>query len=68
MPDIMVQIGVIRVQCPICRGKQTGKVGSDQYYCWSCFVEFSGGGENEVYEITEDGNLMALNTPGDEFS
>ncbi|HHY29744.1 MAG TPA: hypothetical protein GX520_03520 [Syntrophaceticus sp.] len=56
------------MQCPICRGRQTGKVGADQYYCWSCYVEFSAGGESEVYEITEDGNLMALNTTGDDLS
>lgn len=35
---------------------------------WSCYVEFSAGGESEVYEITEDGNLMALNTTGDDLS
>ncbi|MGB4504131.1 MAG: hypothetical protein WBI44_04470 [Syntrophaceticus sp.] len=55
------------MQCPICRGNQTGKVGAGQYYCWSCYVEFSTDGESEVYEITEDGNLMALNTTGDEL-
>lgn len=53
------------MQCPICRGKQTGKVGSNQYYCWSCFIEFSSHGEAEVYEISEDGNLLALNTVED---
>lgn len=68
MPEFPVQTGVIRVQCPICRGNQTGKVGAGQYYCWSCYVEFSTDRESEVYEITEDGNLMALNTTGDELS
>lgn len=51
------------MQCPICRGSQVGKVGSDQYYCWSCFVEFSTRGDGEVYEIAEDGSLLALGTP-----
>ena len=26
--------------CPACGGRQVGKIGSDQYYCWNCFVEF----------------------------
>jgi hypothetical protein len=56
------------MQCPICKGKQIGKVGADQYYCWSCYVEFSAGEESEVYEISEDGCLMALNTASDELS
>ena len=58
---VPAQIEVIKVQCPICNGKQTGKVGSDQYYCWSCYVEFRTRGDGEVYEICEDGNLMAIN-------
>ncbi len=54
------------MQCPICRGRQTGKVGADQYFCWSCYIEFSASEESEVYEISEDGNLMALNITEDE--
>lgn len=54
------------MQCPICRGNQTGKVGAGQYYCWSCFVEFNTNEGGEVYEITEDGSLLALNVPGKE--
>lgn len=56
------------MQCPICRSNQTGKVGTDQYFCWSCFVEFNTRGEGEVYEICEDGNLLALSTPKEEGS
>lgn len=54
------------MQCPICRSNQTGKVGADQYYCWSCFVEFNIQGDGEVYEINEDGSLMALAVPVDD--
>ncbi len=56
------------MQCPICRSNQTGKVGADQYFCWSCFVEFNTQGEGEVYEICEDGSLLALSTPKEEGS
>jgi hypothetical protein len=48
------------MQCPICRSNQTGKVGADQYYCWSCCVEFNTDGVGEVYEISEDGSLVAI--------
>ncbi|AVX30099.1 MAG: hypothetical protein ACOY3H_03510 [Bacillota bacterium] len=46
--------------CPVCGGKSTGKVGVDQYYCWDCFVEFRRqGNEIQVYDVAEDGSLMA---------
>lgn len=56
------------MQCPICRSNQTGKVGSDQYFCWSCFVEFNTQGDGEVYEICEDGSLLALSHLREETS
>jgi hypothetical protein len=49
------------MQCPICHSSQTGKVGANQYYCWNCFVEFTTSGEGEIYEISEDGSLLAVN-------
>ncbi len=54
------------MQCPICRSTQTGKVGADHYYCWSCFVEFNTQGSGEIYEISEDGSLMTVVLPVDE--
>lgn len=56
------------MQCPICRGNQTGKVGANQYYCWSCFVEFSTKGQGEIYEISEDGNLLSVDAVADDLS
>jgi transposase-like protein len=47
------------MQCPICKSKQVGKVGADHYYCWSCFIEFTVR-SGEVFEIEEDGSLVAL--------
>jgi len=49
------------VRCPVCNGLQVGKVGSDQYYCWNCFLEFNFS-ENRInlYEVAEDGTLIAM--------
>ncbi len=38
-----------------------GKVGSDQYYCWNCFLEFNyAHGRVNLYEVAEDGSLLAM--------
>lgn len=55
------------MQCPICRSNQTGEVGAGQYYCWSCFVEFNVQGKGEVFEISEDGSLLALNFSREDY-
>lgn len=48
-------------KCPVCRGLQVGRVGSDQYYCWNCFLEFNfHKGKINLYEVAEDGSLQAL--------
>lgn len=38
-----------------------GKVGSEQYYCWNCYLEFNFQ-KNRVnlYEVAEDGTLIAM--------
>jgi ribosomal protein S26 len=49
------------MNCPVCKGYQVGKVGSDQYYCWNCFIEFSvRKGRVNLYEVAEDGSLVSL--------
>lgn len=46
--------------CPVCRGKQIGKVGVEQYYCWNCCVEFNSVTDQVVvYDLDEDGTLIA---------
>ncbi|HBI03236.1 MAG TPA: hypothetical protein DDY49_04295 [Paenibacillaceae bacterium] len=49
--------------CPNCHGKNIGKIGTNQYYCWNCFVEFVATGEkiSSVYQVEEDGTLHSLN-------
>ncbi len=46
--------------CPVCAGRQLGKVGVEQYYCWNCCVEFNSHTDNMVvYDLDEDGSLVA---------
>ncbi|MEW9675855.1 hypothetical protein ABRT01_06680 [Lentibacillus sp. L22] len=51
------------LQCPNCKGKDIGKIGSQQYYCWNCFIELSITSDNEltVHQIEADGSLSSLN-------
>lgn len=48
-------------KCPVCGGLQVGRVGSDQYYCWNCFLEFNyAKGRVNLFEVAEDGSLLAM--------
>ncbi len=45
--------------CPICQGRAVGKVGTNQFYCWDCFLEFSSTNKGiNVYNVDEDGSLI----------
>ncbi|MGI5859196.1 MAG: hypothetical protein ACOX8P_07765 [Tepidanaerobacteraceae bacterium] len=47
------------VVCPLCQKTTVGKVGSSQYYCWECFVEFLIQKDKIViYEVCDDGTLL----------
>lgn len=47
------------IVCPLCGGNSIGKVGSHQFYCWNCFVEFSIQKDKvAVYEVGDDGSLI----------
>lgn len=49
------------MNCPICGGKATGKVGIEQFYCWDCYIEYRIGKDGvQIYEVAEDGSLVAL--------
>ncbi|MGI6412755.1 MAG: hypothetical protein ACOXZ5_03705 [Syntrophomonadaceae bacterium] len=49
------------LKCPVCRGLQVGRVGSDQYYCWNCYLEFNfAKGKTNLYQVAEDGSLIAM--------
>lgn len=50
------------LKCPNCRCKDIGKIGSQQYYCWGCCIEFSMDDQSmDIYQIEEDGSLSSLN-------
>ncbi len=51
------------LRCPNCHSHDLGKVGTNQLYCWHCFVEMTI--ENDqirsIYQVEEDGSLTSLN-------
>ncbi len=60
-------VQVIAMQCPVCHGRNTGKIGANQYYCWHCLLEFSFSPQHEpqVFYIEEDGSLIPTNLESD---
>ncbi|WP_067930949.1 hypothetical protein [Alicyclobacillus kakegawensis] len=49
------------MRCPHCNCRDVGRIGANQYYCWGCFMEFNVAGEEvKVYEVAEDGSLVAV--------
>ncbi len=50
--------------CPNCGARGIGKVGSGQYYCWECCVEFRVGKKGwQVFQVLDDGSLAAVVEP-----
>ncbi|GGH68442.1 hypothetical protein GCM10010978_01410 [Compostibacillus humi] len=50
------------LRCPNCNGKDIGKIGAQNYYCWNCFVEMTVvDNELAVHQIEADGSLSSLN-------
>jgi hypothetical protein len=48
-------------RCPNCNSRDIGKIGSQQYYCWNCFIELKLIGDQlYVYQVEEDGSLSSL--------
>ena len=49
------------MRCPNCKGKDIGKIGTNQYYCWNCFIELSiVNGRFSLHQVEEDGSLSSL--------
>ncbi len=40
----------------MCNGRAVGKIGTNQYFCWECLVEYDC--KNQIYEVQEDGSLI----------
>lgn len=50
--------------CPVCGRRAIGKVGSDQYYCWECCVEFMVKGQAvKIFDVQADGTLTQYPDP-----
>ncbi|CDQ39481.1 MULTISPECIES: hypothetical protein [Virgibacillus] len=50
------------MRCPNCNGKDIGKIGSQQYYCWNCFIEMSViNNKLTIHQVEADGSLSSLN-------
>jgi len=49
------------LNCPNCHSKDIGKIANNQYYCWSCFIEFAVEGDRYItFQVEEDGSLSSL--------
>lgn len=49
------------MNCPVCKSGSVGRVGTEQYYCWECCVEFSVGKKGlEVFVLDSEGGLTLL--------
>jgi hypothetical protein len=47
------------MHCPSCGTCDTGRVGTHQYYCWNCLLEFSQEkGEVKFFYVESDGTLV----------
>lgn len=51
--------------CPVCDNRRAiGKVGTEQYFCWDCCVEFIiRGEETTVFNVEPDGTLTLYLDP-----
>ncbi|MFC2948442.1 hypothetical protein [Virgibacillus sediminis] len=49
------------MRCPNCHGKDLGRIGSQQYYCWTCFIEMAvEKNKLKVHQVEPDGSLSSL--------
>ncbi|HEY8449780.1 MAG TPA: hypothetical protein VIL95_04795 [Bacillota bacterium] len=59
MPGVKKDLSV----CPECGGHRVGRIASNVYYCSDCCVELNLRREQrkiDVFEVDEEGNLVAL--------
>lgn len=50
------------MQCPRCNSADTGKVGTNQYYCWQCLMEFKVNPHHaaRMFYVEADGTLSPV--------
>ncbi|MEW6724618.1 MAG: hypothetical protein AB1331_06845 [Bacillota bacterium] len=48
-------------RCPNCGSRTIGRVGTAQYYCWDCCIEFvEDRAGQRMFRIEEDGSVVEL--------
>ena len=48
----------------MCTGRNVGKVGTGQFYCWDCYIEFAlSAGGLKLYRVESDGELSRVEGP-----
>ena len=54
--------GVIPMRCPVCQQHDPGKVGSRQFYCSKCLIEFkvTSNHQYRLYYVDADGSLIEM--------
>ncbi len=49
------------MHCPLCGTCDIGKVGTTQFYCWNCLLEFTEEeGKIKFYQVEPDGTLLYI--------
>jgi len=49
------------VLCPLCSSRSVGKVGTNQFYCWDCCIEFTHTRDGvHLYRLDDEGGLVSL--------
>ncbi|MFT8870953.1 MAG: hypothetical protein ABF868_01535 [Sporolactobacillus sp.] len=49
------------MHCPNCGSKNIGKIGTNQFYCWNCYIELTlDNGQLSLNQVEEDGTLTSL--------
>lgn len=55
------EVAPVHQGCPRCGGRNVGKIGAVQFYCWDCFVEFTVSPRGlRIYRVEADGELSRL--------
>lgn len=49
------------MRCPNCNGRNIGKIGPQQFYCWTCYIEMAiVNNELTIHQVEADGSLSSL--------
>lgn len=50
------------MQCPVCGGHATGRIGNHEWYCWDCCIEFlqAENGRVDCFVLDAEGNRVRL--------